>query len=165
MKEIPKGRLQTATGRGQALVEFALIAPVLVLLLVAAIDIGRGVFAYNSVTNAAREGVRLAIVNQEPTRIIQRAVAQSALAAAPNVTVEFRRSDPNDDPTANPICVTMTTDCIAIVRFETTYRPITPIIQGILFPSGVTLVARAFEPVEFICPSSTLTAAQCPRQP
>ena len=50
--------------RGQALTEFALIIPILILLIVAAVDIGRGVFAYNSITNGAREGARLAIVNQ-----------------------------------------------------------------------------------------------------
>ncbi len=42
--------------RGQALVEFAIILPVFVLLLVIAIDFGRMFFTYIEVTNAAREG-------------------------------------------------------------------------------------------------------------
>jgi Flp pilus assembly protein TadG len=42
--------------RGQSLAEFALILPVLVLLMLGAIDFGRVFFAYISVTNAARNG-------------------------------------------------------------------------------------------------------------
>ena len=50
--------------RGQGLIEFALVIPIFLLLLVALFDLGRAVFAYNTLTNAAREGARMAIVNQ-----------------------------------------------------------------------------------------------------
>jgi len=50
--------------RGQALVEFAFVLPILILLLVGIFDFGRAIYAFNTVNNAAREGVRLAIVNQ-----------------------------------------------------------------------------------------------------
>ena len=50
--------------RGQALVEFALILPILILLLVGIFDFGRAVYAFNTINNAAREGLRLAIVDQ-----------------------------------------------------------------------------------------------------
>ena len=43
-----------------ALVEFALVVPVLVLLLVGALDIGRAVNAYVVVNGASREGARVA---------------------------------------------------------------------------------------------------------
>jgi Flp pilus assembly protein TadG len=46
--------------RGQALVEFALIVPVLMLILVIAIDFGRLFFSYIEVSNAAREGANYA---------------------------------------------------------------------------------------------------------
>jgi hypothetical protein len=49
--------------RGQALVEFALILPVFVLLIVGIFDFGRVVWATTSVTNAAREAARYAIVH------------------------------------------------------------------------------------------------------
>ncbi len=42
--------------RGQALAEFALVVPVLIILVLGAIDFGRVFFAYVSVTNAARNG-------------------------------------------------------------------------------------------------------------
>jgi Flp pilus assembly protein TadG len=45
----------------QALIEFALISPVLLLLLFGIIDIGRAVFYYDTVNHAAREGARIAV--------------------------------------------------------------------------------------------------------
>ena len=154
-------------GRGQALAEFALVFPIFVLLIVAAIDVGRGVFAYNSITNGAREGARLAIVNQNVASITQRAKAQTAIAevADPSVTVTFKKPTPNADPSLNATCTTIVVGCIAIVRFETTYQPMTPIVRNILFPAGVTFVATSDEEIEFTCPNSKTTAANCPKQP
>lgn len=45
---------------GQSLVEFAVILPVLLLLVMGAIDFGRVYFAYVSVTNGARNGAEYA---------------------------------------------------------------------------------------------------------
>jgi Flp pilus assembly protein TadG len=47
--------------RSQALIEFALISPVLLLLLFGIVDIGRAVFYYDTVNHAAREGARAAV--------------------------------------------------------------------------------------------------------
>jgi Flp pilus assembly protein TadG len=57
-------RSRRGAERGQALAETALILPIIVLLLVAVVDIGRGVYAYTSIANAARQGARVAAVNQ-----------------------------------------------------------------------------------------------------
>jgi hypothetical protein len=43
---------------GQALVEFALVIPLLVLLIAATIDMGRGIYLYNGVSQAVREIAR-----------------------------------------------------------------------------------------------------------
>lgn len=50
--------------RGQSLVEFALVFPIIVLLVVAFVEVGRAVFAWNTIANAARQGARVAAVNQ-----------------------------------------------------------------------------------------------------
>ena len=42
----------------QALIEFALISPVLLLLLFGTIDIGRAIFYYDTLNHAVREGGR-----------------------------------------------------------------------------------------------------------
>lgn len=51
--------------KGQSLVEFALILPIFLLLVVGFFDIGRAVFYYSSSTNAVREATRYAVVNRE----------------------------------------------------------------------------------------------------
>lgn len=54
--------LNARASRGQAMVEFALIIPVFLMLLFALLDFGRVVFAQQAVTQAAREGARTAMV-------------------------------------------------------------------------------------------------------
>lgn len=51
--------------RGQALVEFALILPVMLLMLFALVDFGRGFYTWLLVTNAAREGARVAATQKD----------------------------------------------------------------------------------------------------
>ena len=48
---------------GVALVEFALVAPVLILVLVGILDIGRAVNAYVTISNGAREGAHYAALH------------------------------------------------------------------------------------------------------
>ncbi len=52
--------------RSQALIEFALISPVLLLLVFGIIDIGRAVFYYDTLSHAAREGAREAVSASTP---------------------------------------------------------------------------------------------------
>jgi hypothetical protein len=51
--------------RAQALVEFALIAPVFFLVLFSIVEAGRFIFYYEMLNNATREGARYAIVHGE----------------------------------------------------------------------------------------------------
>jgi hypothetical protein len=63
-------RSRSAGGqRSQALIEFALVSPVLLLLLFGIVDIGRAVFYFDTVNHAAREGARTAVraSNRLPT--------------------------------------------------------------------------------------------------
>src|SRR5438552_7215465 len=47
--------------RGQTMVEFAMIAPFLVMILLMVIDCGRAAYDYATLAGAAREGARAAI--------------------------------------------------------------------------------------------------------
>ncbi len=49
--------------RGQALAEFAFVAPLFFLLLFSIVEVGRFIFAYEVANNAVREGTRYAIVH------------------------------------------------------------------------------------------------------
>jgi len=51
---------------GQSMVEFAVLAPVFFMLLLGTIDLGRAVYIYNSISDAAREGARAAIPFDTP---------------------------------------------------------------------------------------------------
>ena len=59
MRKVLKGRKGT---RGQSLVEFALLLPVFLILVMGVIDIARGYSVLQVVTNAAREGARVGIL-------------------------------------------------------------------------------------------------------
>jgi Flp pilus assembly protein TadG len=158
-----------ARSRGQSLVEFALVLPLFLLLFFAIVDMGRAVFVYNSVTNAAREGARLAIVNQDTTSITNRAKQQVSIAETvnPSVTINFYVANTDGTPSATT-CPSGSPyfGCVAVVSFETTFRPLTPIIGNIVFKNGVTLTAMSSLTVEYDCPNTQYpTAAQCPKQP
>jgi Flp pilus assembly protein TadG len=58
-----KARTTGSRSPGQALVEFALVAPIFLLLLFSIIDFGRAVYYIQALNNAAREGARYAIVH------------------------------------------------------------------------------------------------------
>jgi Flp pilus assembly protein TadG len=68
---------------GQALVEFALVAPVILLLVAGIFEFGRAWNAHQAVTDAAREGARAAVL-ADPlmTADSVRAVVRNALARA-----------------------------------------------------------------------------------
>lgn len=71
--------------QSQALIEFALISPVLLLLLFGIIDVGRAVFYYDTVGHAAREGARTAVraSNQLPTNADVLSTVTSQLVGVP----------------------------------------------------------------------------------
>ena len=155
-------------GTGQSLAEFALVLPIFLLLFFAVVDLGSAVFTFNSLTNAAREGARLAIVNQDSASIIARAETQVSVAEinAPNVSIDFYQVDTTTGlPDLSSTCSPAAVGCVAVVSFESTYRPLTPIIGNILFKNGVTFKATSILSVEYSCPNASHTAAQCPKQP
>ena len=68
--------------RSQAIVEFALIAPILILLCFAIVDFGRVIYVYATLNQAVNEGARTAIRDSPllPTNLdVQRAVRQHAV--------------------------------------------------------------------------------------
>ena len=81
-----RSRLPIFTGqRSQALIEFALISPVLLLLLFGIVDIGRAVFYYDTLGHAAREGARSAVTasNRLPTNADVLTTVTAQLAGIP----------------------------------------------------------------------------------
>jgi TadE-like protein len=90
----PPSRGRRAADRGSVAVEFALVLPVLLLIVFGIMDFGRALNAQIALTGAAREGARLVALGY-PTATVQARVA----AAAPDlsgVTVTVAASCPPD---------------------------------------------------------------------
>jgi len=123
--------------RGQSLVEFALILPILLVLLLGILDFGRAVAANNSVANAARTAVRVAIVDQNPDRVREAAEAE-AFGLSP-IDVDFKPNVNSDDP-----CVE--TVCRVSVRVTYEYVPATPIFSNLV--GSITVSSVSELPIE-----------------
>lgn len=134
------------------MVEFALVLPILILLMMGILDIGRAVYAYSTVSNSAREGARVAIVNQTvgtncAVRTVECEVVGHAtgLGITPaNVTVSFRNpDDPND---ATNVCNPRQINCIAVVTVRYSFTAATPLIGNII--GNITMGSTAMLPIE-----------------
>ncbi len=73
--------------RGQALVEFALVIPIVLVLFMTLVDFGRVIFAQNAITQAAREGARVGIASAKYTQVKYDAIRKGALGQASGVEV------------------------------------------------------------------------------
>lgn len=127
--------------RGQALVEFALAIPIVLLLMLGILDLGRAVFAYNSVSNAARSAVRVAIVNQNYTDV-EAAARDEAVGLSPlDVSTLTYPYDPGDCPDL---------DCVVRVEVTHDWTAATPIISQIVGP--ITISSASELPLERVSP-------------
>ncbi len=81
-------------GRGQALVEFAIILPVFFLVVAGMFDFGLGIYSDLTLVNAAREGARLGVIDPGNTNAIEdrvREMAGNLDASKLDVTVTCER--------------------------------------------------------------------------
>jgi hypothetical protein len=79
-------------GRGQSLVEFALVLSVLLLILWGVFDLGRVFYAYITITNAAREGAYYGSMHAEDhagiiARVVSEAQGSGVTLSAADITV------------------------------------------------------------------------------
>lgn len=94
---------------GQSYLETALVLPILILLVMGVLDIGRAFNAYVVVMNAAREGARYGIahsgnVDGVKARVLQETTDTAITVDLADITVAY----PNGQAPGNPIQVTVT---------------------------------------------------------
>jgi Flp pilus assembly protein TadG len=123
----------TPRDRGAVAVEFALMLPLLLMLVSGMIDFGRALNAQISISHAAREGVRASALGVDDIGSVVRATATSAVAVS---SVQVTRC-----PSSGP------GDTTVVVRADVPYvTPIAAFVPGL--GTGVTLtgtgVARCF---------------------
>jgi TadE-like protein len=155
--------------RGQALAEFALVFPIIALVAFAFVDIGRAVFGYNTLTNAAREAARVAAVNQiDPVAAPWSCLANKPVESVASPSWTFRgcamsagktigvtSGDVSISYAAPPGVVlscspTIHVGCIATVTVISQYVPITPVAGSLIGP--ITMSATSSMPVERVFP-------------
>jgi hypothetical protein len=86
---ISKSHILHKNGQGQSLLEFALILPILILVLVGVFDLGRALFALITINNAAREGARYGTVDTNlKLTAVNEAVNSGILIELGDVTVD-----------------------------------------------------------------------------
>jgi Flp pilus assembly protein TadG len=165
---------RTAGESGQGLTEFALVFPIIVLLIMGIFDLGRAVYAYNALSNAAREGARVGSVNQldpvsspiacnedkpieDPvnpdwwSKACAAATAISLGITPSSVTVSY--SAPGDE--SNLVCntangQTLHVGCIVTVTVTYSWAAMTPVIGNLVGPIAMSSTSQI--PIERVFP-------------
>jgi Flp pilus assembly protein TadG len=126
------------------------VIPIFLLIIVAMFDLGMFVVASNDISNAARKGARVAIVDQS-VGIAENAAIQQATAlglTAGDVDVTYKTAD------LAGTCAPVALDCIAEVTVRYEWRPIAKsvLLLGAIFPNPITVASTTRMPVERIYP-------------
>jgi Flp pilus assembly protein TadG len=98
-------KLTRKIARGQELVEFAIILPVLFLIIFGTIDLGRLFFAGVSITNVAREGARYAGLHRDKITL-----TSGACSAPPSLVTQAACLEAQNSG-LNLAAVTVTPSC------------------------------------------------------
>ena len=112
--------------RAAALVEFAIVLPILLLLVFGVVDFGRALYTANNLTSAVREGARLASaqISPDPTVGASKAAVQTAVT---NYVVAFggNPGNPTVSETFSGAPPALQTITVTIVNYP--FTPITPL--------------------------------------
>ena len=137
--------------KGQTLIEFALILPIALFLLLGFFDLGRVVFYYSSLTNAVREATRSMIVNVD---LGDKAAIESAIYAELedyafainldeiDVVDIFYFTDDVDMRTQTTGSTTGKMTNI-LINVSYSFKPVTPFIAQLLSDGKITLVTHS----------------------
>ncbi|HUV94852.1 MAG TPA: TadE/TadG family type IV pilus assembly protein [Anaerolineae bacterium] len=115
--------------RGQTLVEFALVLPILVLLLVGMLEVGRLLNAWLIVSNGAREGARYATVGVSEAEVIAKVKEACTTLDPDSLVVEVTGAQ---GPRGSPVTV----------RVESTVE-VVPLIGALLSENPFPVSAKA----------------------
>ncbi len=145
MKTYPK-----SSTRGQTLVEWALVLPVLVLIVLVVLDVGRAVYYYSTIYNSAREGARYGIVHYNDSSLadsIKEQVESFAVGLDPD-SLTINSTELNKDyGTYNPAD---TDQELSYIRVDVSYKfaVVTPLAAPFIKSDELTLVTESTMQVE-----------------
>jgi len=94
--------------KGAAVVEFAVVAPVFFLMVFGMIEFGRMVMVEQILTNASREGARVAVLDgTSHTDVVTKVTTYLQNSAINGTTVTVTPYNPNDAAYGEPVTVTV----------------------------------------------------------
>lgn len=134
-------KLNLPARRGQSLVEFALVLPILLLLSVMVFDFGRVVYYSSALHNAAREGARYGIVHPNDVSGMKQTAIDYAIGLGLNFTdvdVDLPIPDPSQSYPPPQVTVTVTYD----------FYPATPLASNFMVDDYITLIGEAVMKLE-----------------
>jgi Flp pilus assembly protein TadG len=88
---------------GQALVEFALVAPLLLVILLGVLSFGKAFNYWNDANQLSAEGARFAAVNRKPAPADPASLQQQIRLQGD--TAELRDGGTSDVPTPSQVCI------------------------------------------------------------
>jgi hypothetical protein len=148
--------------RGQSLVEFALILPVFLLVLMGILDLGRAVYYSSTLSNTARETARRGIVDQTCANLSDVANQRSVGMEDVGIGIQWRTA----------VTETLIGDCPLLggeteagvndlihVTLDYDYNAATPIIGNLI--GTIHMQAESKFPIEAECVDDA-TPANCP---
>ncbi len=139
-----ESRIQSGHDRGAAAVEFALLLPLLLLIIFGVIDFGRALNAQITLTQAAREGARLDALGQPNSAVVTRTInAATGLNLTSANVSETLVCVPNAGPTADA-----QVDVSYQFSFITPVGAIAGLFGGGGFGGPITLTAQGVMPCE-----------------
>lgn len=147
--------------RGQSLVEFALILPIVLLFLAAVVDLGRVFYATISLNNAAREGVFQAAQTPESFQ-----AGQACNTATNLVTCRVQLESKGSSVLVAPADISMTcglagcpegAGSTVTVAVQGQFQLITPLLSMIFGGQTIPMSASATALLEYFPPANTAT--------
>ena len=119
------------TDAGQTLVEFAMVLPLMLILMFGIVDFGRAFYVWLTVTNAAREGARVAATQQPSTAVTTRiSDAMGPLGTSQLTTTLGNVQGPRGQAT--------TVDLVYNFNFVTPIGPLVALIGGSLSTPAIS---------------------------
>ena len=127
--------------KGQALVEFALLVPIFLILLFAIVDFGMGFYTWITVTNSAREGARVGAVHAPLDVASSPCFGKASLEQCIQDRV-LDSADLADEATKMTVTITNAqgqSGESVVVKVDYDYDLITPLAGLVQFVSGDTI--------------------------
>jgi Flp pilus assembly protein TadG len=130
--------------RGAVAVEFALILPLMLMLILGIIEFGIGYHSWDTTQNAVREGARLAAVDPSETNIEQRVRGTSSFLNQSQLVVDIECSPPGGGAfAACPAAVDWDEGDIVRIKATYAYDWITPLPGFVGLGANMTMTSQA----------------------